>query len=108
MAALKAFRLDAFALEMYTAENINEPPHFNLKDLQRGLNIKIWIQTSTATHLDFCLVYPKTLRTGRPALDGKTERRLGDLIEKHREELLKQWNEQIHPQKQKDLGRKSI
>lgn len=83
MAKVKAFRLPGYELEMYTAENINERPHFNLKDRQRGLELKIWIRTSTARLVDWVPVRPKNIRTGRAALDGQTGRILGQLIEKH-------------------------
>lgn len=105
LAKVKAFELSGFELVMYTAENINEPPHFNLGDKQRGLDIKVWINTSTVKKLDFKVMRPKNLRTPGSALDSRTTKELGQLIDEHRKELLEQWQAQIHPQQQKDLGR---
>ena len=50
-------------------------------------------------------IRPKNLRSARKPLDGQTEKILGKLIETYRDALLKQWNDQIQPQQQRDLER---
>ena len=106
MAKVKAFHLSGCELEMYTNENVNEPPHFNLRITQRGLELKVWILTSMERSLDFKIIRPKNLRSARKPLDGQAEKTLGKLIETHRDALLKQWNDQIKPQQQRDLERR--
>lgn len=106
MSKLRAFELEGYELVMYTRENINEPAHFNLKDRQRGLELKVWILASTEEEPDFLLVRPRFLPSKRSALDSSTKKKLGALIDQHRAELLAQWEEQIRPQQQTDLGRR--
>lgn len=106
MAKVSAFELSGYKLEMYTAEDINEPPQFNCKDMRSGVDLKVWVNGSGSAGLDYVAIRPKPLRTQRPAIDAGTEKELCRLIDKHRPELLQQWNDQLPPQKKKGLGRR--
>ena len=68
------------------------PPHFHAK--RRGeWEIRVYIQTTTEADLHYDLKWPKRRGAGP---DGSLQRELRKRVVKHREKLLKEWNEKVH------------
>lgn len=103
MGKIKAFVIPGWGVIMHTRESVNEPPHFNARNADTDL--KIWINTTTENNLDYQVVRSQKLRSGRAAIDSKEEKLIAGFVHTYRKELLEQWESQLRPQQQNDLGR---
>jgi hypothetical protein len=85
MATIKAFSIPGMKLWFYS--NDHEPPHFHAK---RKGQWEVRVRFLERGEALFEMKWRKSSKTVPSARDRK---RLGDMVEKHRFELLRQWEE---------------
>ncbi len=89
MAALKSFSLPGLKLWFYS--NDHEPPHFHAKRKEEWeLRVK-FLETGEG------MFEIKWRKSGKATVSAQDKKMLIEMIEKHRLEILQEWEEKVQP-----------
>jgi len=89
MATLKSFAIAGLKLWFYS--NDHEPPHFHAK---RKGEWELRVNFLEKGESMFEVIWRKSKKTAIPARDRK---RLVEMVESHRLEILKEWEQKVNP-----------